>query len=121
MQTELRLTGNQFDWFASSECLPLFSHIYVQNDTHYTIAVYLYELFSPSLSGECRHPRTRSFGYLLGNYPDSWLLQQYPSGKVLAIGVLLRQGPRGALSGKPSDVHLGCYSDNVSSSNSSSK
>ncbi|TBU42628.1 MFS general substrate transporter [Dichomitus squalens] len=29
------------------------------------------------------------FGYLLGNYPDSWLLQQYPSGKVLAIMTLI--------------------------------
>ncbi|KAI0706690.1 MFS general substrate transporter [Earliella scabrosa] len=28
-------------------------------------------------------------GYLVGNYPDSWLLQHYPTGKVLAITTLL--------------------------------
>lgn len=25
-----------------------------------------------------------SLGYLIGNYPDSWLLQRFPTGKVLA-------------------------------------
>ena len=29
--------------------------------------------------------QTCSLGYLIGNYPDSWLLQHYPTGKVLAI------------------------------------
>ncbi|KAI9069932.1 MFS general substrate transporter [Trametes sanguinea] len=28
-------------------------------------------------------------GYLVGNYPDSWLLQHYPAGKVLAITTLI--------------------------------
>ncbi|KAI0759546.1 MFS general substrate transporter [Trametes elegans] len=28
-------------------------------------------------------------GYLVGNYPDSWLLQHFPTGKVLAITTLL--------------------------------
>ncbi|KAI9069933.1 MFS general substrate transporter [Trametes sanguinea] len=28
-------------------------------------------------------------GYLVGNYPDSWLLQHYPTGKVLAITTLI--------------------------------
>ncbi|RDX42116.1 MFS general substrate transporter [Lentinus brumalis] len=28
-------------------------------------------------------------GYVVGNYPDSWLLQHYPSGKVLAITTLI--------------------------------
>ncbi|KAI0707431.1 MFS general substrate transporter [Cerioporus squamosus] len=28
-------------------------------------------------------------GYLIGNYPDGWLLQHYPSGKVLAITTLI--------------------------------
>ena len=26
-----------------------------------------------------------SLGYLVGNYPDSWLLHHYPTGKVLSI------------------------------------
>ncbi|CDO72575.1 hypothetical protein BN946_scf184983.g58 [Trametes cinnabarina] len=30
-----------------------------------------------------------ALGYLVGNYPDSWLLQHYPTGKVLAITTLL--------------------------------
>ncbi|KAI0707433.1 MFS general substrate transporter [Cerioporus squamosus] len=30
-----------------------------------------------------------SLGYLVGNYPDGWLLQHYPSGKVLAIMAFL--------------------------------
>ncbi|OJT05241.1 hypothetical protein TRAPUB_3979 [Trametes pubescens] len=29
-----------------------------------------------------------SFGYLVGNYPDSWLLQHFPTGKVLATSIL---------------------------------
>ncbi|KAL1938014.1 hypothetical protein VTO73DRAFT_12025 [Trametes versicolor] len=29
------------------------------------------------------------FGYLVGNYPDSWLLQHFPTGKVLATTTLI--------------------------------
>ncbi|RPD67708.1 MFS general substrate transporter [Lentinus tigrinus ALCF2SS1-7] len=51
MKTALHLSGDQFNWFASSEYYAL--------------------------------------GYLVGNYPDGWLLQHYPAGKVLSIMAFL--------------------------------
>ncbi|CDO72574.1 hypothetical protein BN946_scf184983.g57 [Trametes cinnabarina] len=69
MTKTLHISGNQFSWLASGE------------STNRGIK-------EPTLS---RRTLDTAFylGYLVGNYPDSWLLQRYPAGKVLSITTLL--------------------------------
>ncbi|EMD31559.1 hypothetical protein CERSUDRAFT_78016 [Gelatoporia subvermispora B] len=79
MQTSLHLTGNQFDWFASGARLD-----YNQTEDKASLT----EPQFSSLSFLLTHRRVPdvqySLGYLVGNYPDGWLLQHYHAGKVLS-------------------------------------
>ncbi|KAJ2984636.1 hypothetical protein NUW54_g10439 [Trametes sanguinea] len=70
MKQALHVSGGQFSWFASSEL--------------YALAT----TFDTALKATCVQ-FSSGLGYLVGNYPDSWLLQHYPTGKVLAITTLI--------------------------------
>lgn len=59
-----------------------------------------------------------SLGYLVGNYPDSWLLQRYPTGKVFAISECNQACSEPYIDLLLSNAHMGDHRHHVEHSSS---